>query len=56
MSLRPLLLIGSLALSSCATVSEDAKSSCPKPPPPPEHLMKEVKADYLERMKSFLYE
>jgi hypothetical protein len=51
----PLLAL-SLAISGCAATSPVVVSSCPVIPPPPQEIMEAVEADYLQRVKAWLYE
>lgn len=56
MNIRALWLILSLAITGCATTSEVVEQSCPRLPDPPAAIMEEVEADYLRRVKEWLYE
>lgn len=56
MNWKPLLLIGTLALSGCETTSVAVVPSCPVIPPPPAEIMEPVEAGYLQRVKRWLYE
>lgn len=56
MSIRALWLVLSLAITGCATTSEDVEQNCPRPPEPPESMMEPVEADFLKRVNEWLYE
>jgi hypothetical protein len=56
MSYRLPLIALMLALSGCGGTLQAVKAECPAIPPPPPEIMEPVRADYLQRVKEWLYE
>jgi hypothetical protein len=56
MSYRPLSIALTLALSGCGGTLPVVKTECPTIPAPPPEIMEPVRADYLQRVKEWLYE
>lgn len=56
LKLTSLWLACAMVLSACGGGSNVRPCKCPELPPPPAEVMKPAKPDFVEKMRSFLFE